>query len=224
MSIAAQLAQGSKLYIAGSAAAPISLVSATAGNPTILTFLNVDVATALLNGDSCTITGVTGADAALLNGVHTVSHKAIGVTNTTFTVEVDSTGSTGVTLDATSATATPAAWIQVKEVKAIKPSSATASSIDVTDLDSTAKEFRTGLVNNGTFSADINVLESDPGQIAVEVAFKASSVDVYKIETPAKTRTFSASCMKFPTVADSSVDGVQTGSMDFQISGDVAVA
>lgn len=221
MSIAAQLAQGSKLYIAGSAASAIDLVSATAGYPTVLTFLNADVATALLNGDSCTIAGVTGADAALLNGVHTVSHKAIGVTNTTFTVDVDTTGAT---IDGTLATATPAAWIQVKEVKAIKPSSATASSIDVTDLDSTAKEFRTGLVNNGTFSADINVLESDPGQIAVEVAFKASSVDVYKIETPAKTRTFSASCMKFPTVADSSVDGVQTGSMDFQISGDVAVA
>lgn len=221
MSIAAQLAQGSKLYIAGSAATPLALVSVTAGFPTVLTFLNATVATALLNGDNCVIADVTGADAALLNGTHVVSHKAIGVTNTTFTVDIDTTGATIV---GTTATATPSDWIQVKEVKAIKPSNANTSSIDVTDLDSTAKEFRTGLVNNGTFTTDIHVLETDPGQIAVEVAFKASSVDIYKIETPAKTRTFSASCMKFPTVADSSVDGVQTGSMDFQISGDVVVS
>ena len=221
MSIEAQLAQGSKLYIAGSAAAPIDLVSATAGYPTVLTFLNADVATALLNGDSVTIAGVIGADAALLNGVHTVSHKAIGVTNTTFTVDVDTTGKT---IDGTSATATPAAWIQVKEVKAIKPAGATSTSIDVTDLDSEAKEFRTGLTNNGTFTTDINVLETDAGQAAVLVAHQASSVDIYKVVTSAKTRTFSASCMKFPTIPDASVDGVQTGSIDFQISGVVAVS
>lgn len=221
MSIAAQLAQNSRLYIAGSPASALSLVSCTAGYPTILTFLNATVATALVNGDSVTIAGVTGTDAALLNVTTTVSHKAIGATNTTFTVDIDTTGKS---ITGTAATATPSAWIQVHQLKSIKPSGASTSKIDVTDLDSTAKEYRTGLVDHGTFSADVFILESDPGQAAVLAAFVASTVNVYKVVSPAKTRTFSASCTKFPTVPDSSVDSVQTGSAEWVISGTVAVS
>jgi len=221
MSIAAQLAQGSKLYIAGSAASALSLVSCTAGYPTILTFANATVATALMNGDYVTIAAVSGIDAALLNVSTVVSHKAIGVTNTTFTVDIDTTGKTIV---GTSATATPTAWVQVKELKSLKPSGASASKIDVTDLDSTAKEYRSGLVDNGTFSADVNVLESDPGQAAVLAAFIAATVNTYKIVTPAKTRTFSATCLKFPTAPDLGVDSVQTGSAEWQISGAITVS
>ena len=221
MSISAQLAQNSKFYIAGSPASALNLVSCAAGFPTILTFANATVATALNNGDSVTIAGVSGADAALLNVVATVSHKAIGTTNTTFTVDINTTGKTIV---GTAATATPSAWIQVKELKALKPSGASTSKIDVTDLDSTAKEFRTGIVDNGTFSGDIHILESDPGQAAVLVAFNAASVNVYKFMSPAKTRTFSASCLKFPTLPDSAVDSVQTGSVEFVVSGTVTVS
>lgn len=221
MSIAAQLAQGSRLYIAGSAASPLALVSCTAGYPTILTFANATVATALRNGDYVTIAAVSGADAALLNVSTVVSHKSIGATNTTFTVDIDTTGKTIV---GTSATATPTAWVQVKELKSLKPSGASASKIDVTDLDSTAKEYRSGLVDNGTFSADVHILESDPGQAAVLAAFIAATVNTYKITTPAKTRTFSATCLKFPTSPDLAVDGVQTGSAEWQISGAITVS
>jgi hypothetical protein len=221
MSIAAQLAQNSKLYIAGSAASGLALVSCTVGYPTILTFLNATVATALVNGDSVTIAGVTGTGNAALNTTATVSHKSIGATNTTFTVDIDTSA---LTLSGSAATATPTAWIQVHQVKGIKPSGASNSKIDVTDLDSTAKEFRVGLTDNGTFSCDVFILESDPGQAAVLVAFTTSSVNVYKIVTPAKTRTFSASCLKFPTVPDAAVDGVQTGSAEWVISGAVTVS
>lgn len=221
MSIAAQLAQNSKLYIAGSAASALNLVSCTVGYPTILTFLNATVATALVNGDYVTIAACSGGDAALLNVATVVSHKAIGATNTTFTVDIDTTGKTIV---GTSATATPTAWVQVKQVKGIKPSGASTTKIDVTDLDSTAKEYRTGLIDNGTFSCDVFILESDPGQAAVLVAFGASTVNQYKVVTPAKTRTFSASCLKWPTIPDAAVDGVQTGSADFVVSGTVVVS
>lgn len=221
MSISAQLAQGSKLYIAGSAAAALNLVSCTAGYPTILTFANATVATALMNGDYVTIAGVSGTNAATLNVSTVVSHKAIGVTNTTFTVDINTTGMTVV---GTSATATPTAWIQVKEIKGIKPSGASSSKIDVTDLDSVAKEYRSGLVDHGTFSADINILESDPGQAACLAAFEASTVNQFKYTTPAKTRTFSATLLKFPTAPDATVDGVQVGSMEAQINGLITVS
>lgn len=221
MSIAAQLAQNSKLFISGSPASALNLVSCTAGYPTILTFLNATVATALVNGDYVTIAGVTGTDAALLNVSAVVTHKAIGATNTTFTVDIDTTGKTIV---GTSATATPSAWIQIKEVKSIKPSGASATKIDVTDLDSQAKEYRSGLVDNGTFSADLMILESDPGQAACLAAFSASATKNFKFVTPAKTRTFNATLLKFPTAPDATVDGVQTGSLEGQINGVVTVS
>jgi predicted secreted protein len=220
MSISAQLAQNSKLYIAGTAATPEVITAITAGYPTILAITGH---AGVANGDSITCSGFTGADAALLNSLtFTVKNYATGATNDTFAIELNTVGKT-ITVDG-STTVTPTAWIQVKEVKGIKPSGASASKIDVTDLDSTAKEYRTGLVDNGTFSADIHILETDAGQAAVLAAFAASSVNSYKVVTPAKTRTFNASCLKFPTIPDAAVDGVQTGSAEWVISGTVTVA
>lgn len=221
MSISAQLAQGTTIAIGGSAAASLNLVSCTAGYPTVLTFLNATVATALNNGDNITIAGVSGADAALLNVTTVATHKAIGATNTTFTVDINTTGKTIV---GTAATATPSAWIPMGQIKGIKPSGASASSIDVTDLDSTAHEFRSGLINNGTVSLDLMILESNAGQAAALAAFTAGTAVTFKVTTTAKVRTFAATLLKFPTVPDATIDGVQTGSMEFQISGAVTVA
>jgi len=221
MSINAQLAQNSKLYIAGTAATPEVLTAITLGYPTILAITGH---AGIANGDSITLAGFTGTDAATLNGiVVTAKNYATGTTNDTIAIDINTVGKT-ITIDTGVTTATPTAWIQVKELKGIKPSGASASKIDVTDLDSTAKEYRTGLVDNGTFDADVMILESDPGQAAVLAAFIASSVNQYKVVTPAKTRTFSASCLKFPTVPDAAVDGVQTGSASWVISGAVTVA
>jgi predicted secreted protein len=219
MSIAAQLAQNSKLYIAGTAAAAETLTAITVGYPTIIAITGH---AGVANGDKVTFALFDGADAALINGLSfTVENYATGATNDTFAIDLNTVGKT-ITIG--TATATPTAWIQVKEIKGIKPSGASATKIDVTDLDSTAKEYRTGLVDNGTFSADVHILETDAGQAAVLAAFYASSVNSYKVVTPAKTRTFSASCLKFPTVPDASVDGVQTGSAEFVISGTVTVS
>lgn len=213
MSVNAQLAQNTKLYIAGTSGSAKTISGIAVGYPTIIT----STSHGLANGDYVAIAGVTGTDAALLNSL---SFVISNVTTNTFSINVNSVGKT---LTATG-TATPSAWIQVKELKAIKPSGASASKIDVTDLDSTAKEYRSGLVDNGTFSADIHILESDPGQAAVLAAFNAATVNTYKVASPAKTRTFQATCLKFPTVPDSAVDGVQTGSAEWQISGSVTVS
>lgn len=219
MSINAQLAQNSKLYLGTTTATPATLTAVTAGYPTILAMTGH---TGLINGDVVTFANFAGVDAALLNGqTAVVMNKATGATNDTFTVQINTVGKT-ITIG--TAAATPVTWVQIKEVKSIKPSGASASKIDVTDLDSTAKEYRSGLIDNGTFSCDVNILESDPGQIAVLAAFIASTVNSYKFATPAKTRTFSATCLKFPTSPDASVDGVQTGSAEWQISGAITVS
>jgi hypothetical protein len=217
MSVNAQLAQNTKLYIAGSSGSAKTLTAASAGFPTILT----STAHGLVNGDIVAIAGITGTigtDATY--GLNGKSFTVKNITTNTFAIEANTTGLTYTS----GGTATPSAWIQVKEVKTIKSSGASASKIDVTDLDSTAKEYRAGLVDNGTFSSDVNILESDPGQAAVLAAFIAATVNNYKVVSPSKTRTFQASCLKFPTIPDSAVDGVQTGSAEWQISGSVTVS
>ena len=219
MSIAAQLAQNSKTYISGTGSTPATLTAVTVGFPTILAITGH---TGLAAGDVVALAGFTGANAALLNGnSFVVQNYATGATNDTFTINVNTVGQT-ITLGA--ATATPSAWIQINQLKTVKPSGASATKIDVTDLNSVAKEYRTGLIDNGTVACDMFILESDPGQAAALAAFTASTTPNFKFVTPAKTRTFNASILKFPTVPDASVDGVQTGSFEYQINGAVTVA
>jgi len=217
MSINAQLAQLTKFYIAGTASGAKTITAGAAGFPTILT----SAAHGLANGDVvaiASITGTMGTDAT--NGLNSKTFVAQNVTTNTFCIQANTTGLTYTS----GGTATPNAWTQIKEVKGLKPSGASSSKIDVTDLDSVAKEYRTGLVDHGTFGAEINILESDAGQTAVLAAFTNSTTNNYKIVTPAKTRTFNATCTKFPTTPDASVDNVQVGSMEFQINGLITVS
>ena len=220
MSINAQLAQLSKFYIAGSSGTAEPLTAVTVGNPTILAITGH---AGLANGDYITFnSGFTGTDAALLNGkTAVVKYYTTGATNDTVAVDIDTTGKT---ITVGTATATPATWTQIKEIRSIKPAGAQSSKIDVTDLDSTAKEYRSGLIDNSTLSCEINVLEGDPGQAAVLAAFTNSTVNSYKITTPNKTRTFSGTCTKFPTAPELSVDAVQTGTFELQISGAITVS
>jgi hypothetical protein len=75
-------------------------------------------------------------------------------------------------------------WTKTKNVKSYSGFDGSASEIDVTDLDSTAKEKRLGLIDNGSFSIDVNVDMTDPGQIALKAAQKASSLQSFKLEYP----------------------------------------
>lgn len=219
MSKSAQLAQGTKLYIAGSAGSAEPLTAVTVGYPTIIAMTGH---AGVANGDVVTFALFAGVDAATLNGQTAVVHSvATGATNDTFAVNINTVGKT-ITIG--TATATPALWTQIKEMKSLKPSGASASKIDVTDLDSVAMESRTGLVDNGSFTIELNILESDPGQAAAEAAFEGNTVNSYKITTVSKTRTFDAVCTKFPIIPDAAVNGVQTGTAEFQISGDVTIA
>ena len=218
MSKAAQLAQKSKIYIAGTAGAAINITAIAPGNPTIVTITGHGLA----NGDVLTIAGVTGADAALLNGItgagSVVTNHTVGAVNDTIALNVDTTGKT---LEATG-TVTPANWTQITNVKSIKPGGATASKIDVTDLDSDAKEYETGLLDNGTVACDFFDVVTDPGQLAVLAAFQAAANQNFKVAlTGGSTRTFNAAVLKFNTIPDAAVDGAQTGSFELQISGAV---
>ena len=218
MSIAAQLAQNTQLFIAGTTGSAKTITAAVANYPTIIT----SAAHGLSNGDNvaiAAITGTMGTDAT--NGLNGKSFTIKNVTTNTFAIEANTTGLTYTS----GGTATPSAWIQIKEVKAINPSGGTASAIDVTDLDSLAMESLTGLQDHGTLSFDINILETDAGQAACLAAFAASASKNFKTTTSLpKTRTFTASITKWPTIPTHQVNGVQVGTAEVKISGAVTVS
>ncbi|RSK77857.1 hypothetical protein EJ774_21105 [Pandoraea apista] len=111
-------------------------------------------------------------------------------------------------------------WTKVKNVKSYSGFDGSATEIDVTDLDSEAKEKRLGLMDNGSFSIEVNVNMADPGQAAMKAAQKASSLKSFKLEYPdGSADTFDASVKSFPI--SGSTDAVITSTISLTISGAV---
>lgn len=114
-------------------------------------------------------------------------------------------------------------WVQVKGVKSFSGFDGEASELDVTDLDSAAKEIRLGLVDNGKLSLDINVNTADPGQAACQAARISGSGMPFKITYPdASTDSFTAYVKAMPK--QGGVDAVLSGSINLRISGAVTSA
>ena len=217
MSVNAQLARGTKIFIQGTGGAAKNITAAAPGFPTILT----SSAHGLKNGDIvaiAAIAGTLGTDAT--NGLNGKTFVVQNVTANTFAVQANTVGLTYTS----GGTATPSNWVQVKEVKGINPAGAQVSTVDVTDLDSAAMEYMAGLPDNGTLSIEINILESDPGQAACLAKFLASETANFKIDTATKSRTFNGLITSWPTIPEAVVNGVQVGSAQIQVNGAVTVA
>ena len=218
MSRASQLAQKTKIFISGTGGSAKTITDIDAGYPTIVT----SAAHGLSDGDVvdfASIVGTIGTD-----GTYGLNGKSVVVkysTTNTFSVDIDTTN----LVYTSGGTATPKSWIQIKEVKAIKPSGSSKPKIDVTDLDSDAMEYISGLPDNGSISLDIAILESDPGQGACLEAYNNASAanKNFRVSSPTKHRTFEGAIVKWPSIPDSSVNGVQTGSAEIQVSGIITV-
>lgn len=219
MSTAAVQSQGTTLHIAGSSGSAEALTAITLGYPTIIAITGH---AGVANGDVVTFAAFTGTDAATLNGVSAVVHSyATGATNDTFAVNINTVGKT-ITIG--SATATPSLWVKVGQLTDIKGTSDTSPDIEVTDLDSTAKEYLPGLPDTGSLSATCYCVDSDTGLAALEAAFDARSAKSFKVTYPSGAtpiRTFSGYVKSFPKIGDASKDGVVTGSIEIKRSGSV---
>lgn len=111
-------------------------------------------------------------------------------------------------------------WTQVKNLKSFSGFDGSATELDTTDLDSAAKEKRLGLMDNGTFSIDVNVNMADPGQAALKTAQKASSLESFKLQYPdGSYDTFDASVKSFPI--SGGTDELITSTIALVISGAV---
>lgn len=206
-------AQGSILQIGNGSGGAKTITAVAVGFPTILT----SAAHGFSNGDIVALAALTGADAALLNGQSVVVQNK---TTNTFMVEIDTTGKT---ITAGSGTATPVAWTQVNDWKTYNGFDGQASELDVTNLSSTAKEFRLGITDPGMLQLEFDQDNADTGQLAILTAYNNSSAKQFKITLPnSNTATFTAYVRKFSS--QGGVDQIVKRQCDLRISGAVTWA
>ena len=212
MASSAIIAQGSKLEINTSTAGAKTLTGMTQANPAVFT----SAAHGLSKGDVVTLAGIVGM--TQLNGVTGVVQY---VSTNTFVLQgIDSTAMTAYS---SGGTATPVAWTQIANIKTFSGMDGTAAVIDVSNLQSTAKEKLMGLQDEGQFSLELDLDPADAGQIALLAARTAQAKKQFRLTLPtANTATFQGFAKKVS--AAGGVDASIKRSVDIEITGPVTWA
>lgn len=201
-------AQGSTLAIGTGSGSAKTITGVAVGYPTIFT----STAHGFNSGDVVTLVSLTGTDAALLNG-QTVTVRE--VTANTFAVRVDTTGKT---ITAGSGTATPTTFTQIVNIKDFSGFDGSASEIDVTNMASTAKEFRLGLTDPGQFTINLDYDNTNAGHIALRSKQVSGAISSFQLTLPnTNVITFSGYVKKFSLAGG--VDAVAKTAVDIRISG-----
>lgn len=111
-------------------------------------------------------------------------------------------------------------WLKIANVKSFTGFDGSATELDATDLDSVAKEKLLGLIDEGSFSIDINVNMADPGQLAMKASQKAGTKKGYKLTLPdGSASTFDAFVKTFPL--SGGVDKILDTTVAMTITGEV---
>jgi hypothetical protein len=216
MSSTAISAQGTTLSIGTGSGSAKTITGVTVGNPTVLT----SSAHGFVNGDVVTLSsGFAGTNAASLNGkTFTVIYK----TTNTIAVGLDTTGQT---ITAGTATATPTTFTPVNNIKTYSGFDGMASELDKTNLQSVAKEFMLGLVDFGQFSFEFDVDLNDAGQAALRARQQSSAIADFQLVLPGAvanlTYAWQGYVKKFSQTGG--VDQIVKGSCDIRISGPVTL-
>lgn len=204
-------AQGSTFQVSSGNGAAKNITGIALGNPTIITA----AAHGFNNGDVVALAAIGGT--TVLNGLTLVVKNK---TTNTFAVDVDTTGGAAYT---SGGTATPVAWVAVGNFKTIKGFDGKIAKLDATNLSSTAKEYRAGLFDPGQFSFDVDVDNTDAGQLALQNYKANATLANYKLTLPnGKTATFTGFVETFPW--DGGVDKLVSASVNIIITGPVTYA
>jgi len=127
--------------------------------------------------------------------------------------------SQGMTLKISDA-ASPEVYTAIPEITSLGGPDGEASEIDTTDLDSTAKEFRLGLVDNGSINVSMNFRPAQTQHALLRTLSVSGAARNYRLtftDSPATIWTFSAFVKGVPI--ENSVDGVTTASINLRITG-----
>jgi len=211
MTINGIVAAGTKFEIESGTGGAKTITDIALGYPTILT----SVAHALLNGDVVTLALFAGDDAAVLNGKTAIVKY---VTDDTFAIAIDTTGLT-ITDNTDTATATPETWTEIGEVVDWDGPSESAAEIDMSHLQSVAKEVKMGIPDSGTFTFTVNWHPQGTGQLALQTARAGSLEKDFKITySDLSTETFSGFVLGFPR-SGGGVDDKVVGNVTIRITG-----
>lgn len=132
--------------------------------------------------------------------------------------------SQGMTIGVSDA-ASPEVYTTIANVSSISGPGGSASEIDVTDLSSTAKEFRLGLQDEGEVTLEIQYVPANTQHALLRSLRAAGTSRNFRItftDSPQTTWTFLAFVKSFPV--NNSVDGVTTVSVALRVSGAITEA
>lgn len=117
----------------------------------------------------------------------------------------------------------PASMTEIKEITNFSLFDGQAAEIDVTHLQSTAKEFIMGLQDFGSGSIDVNYLPDDPGQVEARAAKASRDIKSFKATfSDGNTAAFNGYILSAPV--SGGVDAKVDSSFAIRISGDVVFA
>ena len=204
-------AQGSKLEIATGTGGAKTITAIQVGNPTIVT----SAGHGFTNGTVNAFAGIVGTIAASLNGTNRV------VSNVTAnTYAIDDLDSTGLAYTS-GGSATPQTYTKINGVLSFDGFDGSADELDTTDLDSSAKEFVSGIRDEGKFGFEIKRLKTDAGQTAMRAVLVSGAITGFRLTLPdTSVATWSAMVKTMP--ASGGVNKVLTGKVDTKISGPVS--
>lgn len=215
MASSAISAQGSTLQIATGTGSALTITAISQSKPMRIT---VSALNSVNPGDVVQIAGVVG-----MTQVNAASFVIDYIDATNKVLTLANTDSTGYSAYTSAGTATPTTYTKIGNVKSFSGFDGSASEIDVTNLDSTAKEFRLGLTDPGSFQIDFDQDNSDAGQVALRTSQVAGTQKAYKLTFPnGNTASFNAFCKKFST--QGGVDAVVKAQAQLRITGSVVWA
>ena len=208
-------AQGTTVSIGTTTGSAINISAVALTNPCRVTLAST---TGLNKGDVVTVAGVVGT--TQLNGNNYVIQYIEPTTKIVTLAGVDATGFTAYT---SGGTATPVQWTKVGNVRSYNGFDGSASEIERTNFDSTAKEFILGLFDPGQFAIEVDQDNTDAGQIALMTAQVTGLLKNFKLLLPnGNSATFTAYVKKFNS--QGAVDQAVRRSADLRISGPITWA
>ena len=135
----------------------------------------------------------------------------------------------GTMLSIGSGTGSPETFTLVGEIKTITQSGRQVATEDVTNMQSSAREFIPTLLDSGTWDLAGNRVSSDAGQIAMEAAFASYQNHDFKIQLPLGAgQTTSGDVFAFNALVQEidyslAVDKAVTFTAKLKVSGSITV-
>ena len=206
----AQVAQQSKFYVSGTPGTAQSVTGITKATKAVVTATNT-----VAVGDVVIFGAVVGMPE--INGLIGIVQASPAPTGASYAVNIDSSG---FATAGTTGTATPQTFTKIGNVTDFSNDGGSVNNIDVTILDSTAKEYRPGLQDMGSYTMSFQTDDTDAGQLALIAARNTLAVVVFKQVYPGslKIRAFQGFVTKLsePTAG---VDKVLVTSAGIKVTG-----